>query len=52
MRLILENYASFLPYRDEAIALVHAIALAEPDTRYGNALQGFLERFIMFSRYT
>lgn len=43
---ILSNYASFLPYRDEAITLVRAIARAEPDARYGDALHAFLERFL------
>jgi len=44
---ILSNYASFLPYRDEAITLVRAISRAEPDARYGDALHAFLERFLV-----
>lgn len=44
---ILSNYASFLPYRDETIMLVRAIARAEPDPRYGDALHAFLERFLL-----
>ena len=49
---ILSNYASFLPYRDEAITLVRAIARAEPDPRYGDALHAFLERFIPYFHAT
>mgnify|MGYP003667574620 CR=1 FL=1 len=49
---ILSNYASFLPYRDETITLVRAIARAEPDPRYGDALHAFLERFIPFFHAT
>lgn len=43
---IIENYRSFLPYRNEVIGLVRVIARAEPDPRYGDALHEFLERFL------
>ncbi|WP_050525649.1 SEFIR domain-containing protein [Pseudorhodobacter aquimaris] len=49
---ISSNYAAFLPYRDEAITLVRAIARAEPETRYGDALHAFLERFIPYFHAT
>ncbi|QCO55354.1 hypothetical protein EOK75_05940 [Pseudorhodobacter turbinis] len=49
---ISSNYASFLPYRDEVITLVRAIARAEPETRYGDALHAFLERFIPYFHAT
>ena len=34
---VAENYRSFLPYRDEILGLVRAIALTGPDPRYGGS---------------
>lgn len=43
-----QNYESFLPYRDEALSLIKAIAYSTEDERYGDISHDFLERFLPY----
>ncbi len=43
---IIENYNSFLPYRNEVIELVRTAMRLNTDQRYPDALHSFLERFL------
>lgn len=45
---VIDNYRSFVPYRDEVIELFRAIARSAPDPRQGDVLHAFLERFLPF----